>query len=128
MIVDVEIQIIALRWIDGFFEVAPEDIQHLVPQLLEQVLPALSHDVDDVRQAANKVNASLIDYIASLSEDQAKDGEQIALSPQDQHSAPTNRKDSDDNTVNKRSDDIESVMSEWLICGRFAMKRIALER
>ena len=71
-----EIQVNALRWIDGFFDVSPEDIQHFVPKLLGQVLPALSNDVDDVRQAAVKVNASLMDYIISLSEDQAKIEEQ----------------------------------------------------
>ena len=67
-----EIQINALRWIDGFFDVSPEDIQFLVPQLLGQILPALSNEAEEVRQAANKVNKSLIDYIISLSEDQIR--------------------------------------------------------
>lgn len=40
-----------------------------VPSLLTHVLPRMSHDFDSVRQAANKVNASLMDYIMSLSDD-----------------------------------------------------------
>lgn len=40
-----------------------------VPTLLSHVLPRMSHEVDTVRKAAVKVNASLMDYILSLSED-----------------------------------------------------------
>jgi vacuole morphology and inheritance protein 14 len=40
-----------------------------VPRLLSHVLPTMAHDVDTVRQAANRVNTSLMDYIMSLSED-----------------------------------------------------------
>jgi vacuole morphology and inheritance protein 14 len=40
-----------------------------VPSLLTHVLPRMSHDVDSIRQAAIKVNASLMDYIMSLSDD-----------------------------------------------------------
>lgn len=40
-----------------------------VPSLLTYVLPRMSHDLDSVRQAANKVNASLMDYIMSLSDE-----------------------------------------------------------
>ena len=78
---DVEIQINALRWIDGFFDVSPENIQHLVPQLLGQVLPALSNEAEEVRQAANKVNTSLIEYIISLSEEQVKVDGREEISP-----------------------------------------------
>jgi vacuole morphology and inheritance protein 14 len=40
-----------------------------VPSLLTHVLPRMSHDVESIRQAAIKVNASLMDYIMSLSDD-----------------------------------------------------------
>lgn len=40
-----------------------------VPRLLSHVLPTMAHEVDTVRQAANRVNTSLMDYIMSLSED-----------------------------------------------------------
>ncbi|KAF2477995.1 ARM repeat-containing protein [Lindgomyces ingoldianus] len=64
-----EIQLTALRWIDSFFEICPEDIMPFVPRLLSHVLPTMAHDVDTVRQAANRVNTSLMDYIMSLSDD-----------------------------------------------------------
>lgn len=62
-------QLTALRWIDSFFEISPEDILQFVPRLLSQVLPAMSSGSDEVRQAANRVNNSLMGYIVSLSED-----------------------------------------------------------
>lgn len=61
-----EIGIVALRWIDSFFEVSPEDILQFVPRLLSQVLPALSAQSDQVRTTASRVNRSLMDYIMSL--------------------------------------------------------------
>lgn len=62
-------QLTALRWIDAFFEISPEDILPFVPRLLTQVLPAMSSGSDQVRQAANRVNKSLLEYIYSLSDD-----------------------------------------------------------
>ncbi|KAI9670077.1 MAG: hypothetical protein M1829_004804 [Trizodia sp. TS-e1964] len=64
-----DIQLTALRWIDNFFEICPEDILPFVPRLLSQVLPAMASDVERVRQAANRVNTSLMEYIVSLSEE-----------------------------------------------------------
>ena len=61
-----DIQLTALRWIDTFFEICPEDILAFVPRLLSQVLPAMSSSSDQVRQAANRVNYSLTVYIESL--------------------------------------------------------------
>lgn len=61
-----EIQLTALRWIDSFFEICPDDILAFVPRLLSQVLPAMASGVDLVRQAANRVNNSLMDHIVSL--------------------------------------------------------------
>ncbi|KAG9546452.1 ARM repeat-containing protein, partial [Aureobasidium melanogenum] len=58
-----------LRWIEGFFDICPEDMLAFVPRLLSQVLPALSHHVDQVRQAANRVNTALMAHIMSLPED-----------------------------------------------------------
>ncbi|KAI9707236.1 MAG: hypothetical protein M1836_000196 [Candelina mexicana] len=73
-----EIQLTALRWIDSFFEICPEDILPFVPRLLSQVLPAMASEVDQVRQAANRVNTSLMEYIVSLSEEMPKDVEPIS--------------------------------------------------
>lgn len=61
-----EIQLTALRWIDSFFQICPEDILAFVPRLLAQVLPAMASGSDVVRQAANRVNNSLMDHIVSL--------------------------------------------------------------
>ncbi|KAF2197521.1 ARM repeat-containing protein [Delitschia confertaspora ATCC 74209] len=66
---DEEIQLTTLRWIDSFFDICPEDIMAFVPRLLSHVLPNMSHDVDSVRQAANRVNTSLMNYIMTLSEE-----------------------------------------------------------
>ncbi|CAG8196424.1 unnamed protein product [Penicillium olsonii] len=64
-----EMQLTALRWIDAFFEISPEDILPFVPRLLTQVLPAMSSGSDSVGAAANQVNTSLMQYIYSLSND-----------------------------------------------------------
>ncbi|KAL2869867.1 vacuolar protein 14 C-terminal Fig4p binding-domain-containing protein [Aspergillus lucknowensis] len=78
---DEEMQLTALRWIDSFFEISPEDILPFVPRLLDQVLPALSSGSDQVRQAAHRVNTSLLDYIFSLalSEGASEDSQQVKL-------------------------------------------------
>lgn len=78
-----DMQLTALRWIDSFFEISPEDILPFVPRLLTQVLPAMSSGSDSVRQAANRVNTSLMEYIVSLSED--------LPSPEESRQAPSSK-------------------------------------
>ncbi|KAI9874972.1 MAG: hypothetical protein M1830_009061, partial [Pleopsidium flavum] len=73
-----EIQLTALRWIDSFFEICPEDILAFVPRLLSQVLPAMANEVDQVRQAANRVNTSLMEYIVSLSDETAQEDRRLS--------------------------------------------------
>ena len=68
-----QIQLTALRWIESFFEICPEDILAFVPRLLSQVLPAMASGADLVRQAANRVNNSLMDHIASLPDEYTKE-------------------------------------------------------
>lgn len=75
-----EIQLTALRWIDSFFEICQEDIFPFVPRLLSEVLPALSSDIEQVRQAANRVNTSLMDYILSLPEEEPPRKESLTMS------------------------------------------------
>lgn len=71
----------ALRWIDNFFEVCPEDILAFVPSLLSKVLPAMASEVDAVRQTANRLNSSLMDFIVSLPDEApSDDGRQTAAS------------------------------------------------
>lgn len=68
-------QLTALRWLDSFFEISPEDILPFVPRLLTQVLPAMSSGSDQVRKAANQVNTSLVQYIYSLSDDTTEEAQ-----------------------------------------------------
>lgn len=77
---DEEMQLTALRWIDNFFEISPEDIPPFVPRLLTQVLPAMSSGSEQVRQAADTVNTSLMDYIVSVSEDTPDESRQTSTS------------------------------------------------
>ncbi|KAL8930376.1 MAG: hypothetical protein Q9172_000085 [Xanthocarpia lactea] len=63
----------ALRWIDNFFEVCPEDILAFVPSLLSKVLPAMASEVDAVRQTASRLNTSLMDFIVSLPDESSSD-------------------------------------------------------
>jgi vacuole morphology and inheritance protein 14 len=82
---DEEIKLTSLRWIDSFFEIAPEDILAFIPRLLSQVLPALSNDVEQVRQAASRVNTSLMDYILSLPDEESKNEGQPVAGTQQPH-------------------------------------------
>lgn len=65
-VADDKMKLTALRWINTFFEICPEDVLGFVPRLLSQVLPAMASGSDLVRQDANRVNNSLMDHIASL--------------------------------------------------------------
>jgi len=67
-----EIQVTALKWIETFLEICPEDILSFTPLLLQELLPALSHKQEHVSQAAQRVNQVLMRYIMSLPEDHAR--------------------------------------------------------
>ena len=64
-----DIQLTALRWVDEFFEICPEDLVLFLPRLLSMVLPAISSNSESIRQAASKVNTSLSNLVVSLGED-----------------------------------------------------------
>ena len=64
-----EIGIVALRWIDSFFDISPAEILQYVPRLLSRVLPALSAQSEQVRTTANKLNRSLMDYIVTFQDE-----------------------------------------------------------
>ncbi|KAI4205253.1 MAG: hypothetical protein LQ350_000575 [Teloschistes chrysophthalmus] len=85
----------ALRWIDNFFEVCPDDILAFVPSLLSKVLPAMASEVDAVRQTANRLNSSLMDFIVSLPEESPSDTSRLTAPAK----APTQAlKDADEKT------------------------------
>ena len=64
-----DIQLTALRWVDEFFEICPEDLVLFLPKLLSYVLPAISSSSESIRQAAFKVNTSLMNLVVNLGED-----------------------------------------------------------
>ena len=63
------VQLTTLRWIESFMQICPEDILAFTPRLLAHVLPTLSDDVDRVKQAAERVNQALREYVISLPEE-----------------------------------------------------------
>jgi hypothetical protein len=91
-------QLIALRWIDNFFEISPGDILQFVPALLIQVLPAIASGSDQVRQAATRVNTSLMEYIVSLSEDIPETSQPAASKP-----GPSAAKEEEDRRASTQS-------------------------
>jgi vacuole morphology and inheritance protein 14 len=58
-----------LRWIVEFLDICPEDVLPFAPKILAHLLPAMASDVETIRQAAGRVNTSLMDYVVSLSDD-----------------------------------------------------------
>lgn len=64
------VQVTALRWIDGFFEISPDDLLPHISVLLNQVLPVLSSESSQVRKAAGRVNASLVSYIEEVTDEE----------------------------------------------------------
>lgn len=99
-----EIQMTALKWIECFFDICPQDILPFVPALLSHVLPALSHDVEKVKQSAARVNTALVSYIMKLPDEP----KQItATSAQVTASQPPNKLAKDGEGDNRR----ESVQS-----------------
>ncbi|KAG9231430.1 vacuolar protein 14 C-terminal Fig4p binding-domain-containing protein [Amylocarpus encephaloides] len=59
----------SLRWIVEFLDIAPEEVLPFAPKILAQLLPAMASGVEPIRQAAARVNTSLMDYVVSLSDE-----------------------------------------------------------
>jgi vacuole morphology and inheritance protein 14 len=60
-----------LRWIVEFLDICPEEVLPFAPKILAHLLPAMASDVETIRQAAGRVNTSLMDYVVSLSDEGA---------------------------------------------------------
>lgn len=60
------IQLTALRWVNEFFSICPEDILAFTPSLLEQVLPILAHPTTSLAQVANSVNENLLNIVLGI--------------------------------------------------------------
>jgi vacuole morphology and inheritance protein 14 len=61
----------SLRWIVEFLEICPEEVLPFAPKILAHLLPAMASGVESIRQAAGRVNTSLMDYVVSLSDEGA---------------------------------------------------------
>ncbi|TQS37072.1 hypothetical protein Golomagni_02466 [Golovinomyces magnicellulatus] len=61
----------SLRWIVGFLDICPEEVLPFAPKILAHLLPAMASGVETIRQAAARVNTSLMDYVVSLSDEGA---------------------------------------------------------
>ncbi|KAK4184451.1 vacuolar protein 14 C-terminal Fig4p binding-domain-containing protein [Podospora australis] len=59
----------SLRWIVEFLDICPEEVLPFTPKILAHLLPAMASGVEPIRQAAGRVNTSLMDYVVSLSDD-----------------------------------------------------------
>ncbi|TDZ19755.1 Vacuole morphology and inheritance protein 14 [Colletotrichum orbiculare MAFF 240422] len=59
----------SLRWIVEFLDICPEEVLPFTPKILAHMLPAMASGVESIRQAAARVNAGLMDYVVSLSDE-----------------------------------------------------------
>ncbi|KAM3518544.1 hypothetical protein MY4038_010076 [Beauveria bassiana] len=59
----------ALRWIVGLLDICPEEVLLFTPDILAHMLPAMASSKDAVQIAATRVNSSLMDYVASLTDE-----------------------------------------------------------
>ncbi|KAL2142795.1 hypothetical protein VTI28DRAFT_748 [Corynascus sepedonium] len=59
----------SLRWIVEFLDICPEEVLPFTPKILAHLLPAMASGVESIRQAAARVNTSLLDYVVSLSDE-----------------------------------------------------------
>ncbi|KAL3426172.1 hypothetical protein PVAG01_02963 [Phlyctema vagabunda] len=61
----------SLRWIVDFLDICPEEVLPFAPKILAHLLPAMASGVETIRQAAGRVNTSLMNYVVSLSDEGA---------------------------------------------------------
>ncbi|KAI1826296.1 vacuole morphology and inheritance protein [Xylaria intraflava] len=59
----------SLRWIVSFLDICPEEVLPFTPKILAHLLPAMASGVEPIRQAAARVNNSLMDYVVSLTDE-----------------------------------------------------------
>ncbi|KAI9643345.1 hypothetical protein NHQ30_007964 [Ciborinia camelliae] len=59
----------SLRWIVEFLDICPEEVLPFAPKILAHLLPAMASGAETIRQAAARVNTSLMAYVVSLSDE-----------------------------------------------------------
>lgn len=52
-----------------FLDISPEEVLPFTPKILAHLLPAMASGVEPIRQAASRVNTSLLDYIVQLADE-----------------------------------------------------------
>lgn len=50
-------------------DICPEEVLPFAPKILAHLLPAMASGVESIRQAASRVNTSLMDYVVSLADE-----------------------------------------------------------
>ncbi|KAI0475186.1 vacuole morphology and inheritance protein [Xylariaceae sp. FL0804] len=75
----------SLRWIVSFLDICPEEVLPFTPKILAHLLPAMASGVEPIRQAAARVNSSLMDYVVSLTDE----SETAAMPPPPPPKTPT---------------------------------------
>ncbi|PQE14524.1 putative enzyme activator VAC14 protein [Rutstroemia sp. NJR-2017a BBW] len=87
----------SLRWIVEFLDICPEEVLPFAPKILAHLLPAMASGVETIRQAAARVNTSLMDYVVSLSDEGATSEVPSSIPsrfPSMKETNPTERRDS----------------------------------
>ncbi|KAI1190405.1 vacuolar protein 14 C-terminal Fig4p binding-domain-containing protein [Nemania serpens] len=59
----------SLRWIVSFLDICPEEVLPFTPKILAHLLPAMASGVEPIRQAAARVNTSLMEYVVSFTDE-----------------------------------------------------------
>ncbi|KAI0880989.1 vacuole morphology and inheritance protein [Annulohypoxylon maeteangense] len=71
----------SLRWIVSFLDICPEEVLPFTPKILAHLLPAMASGVEPIRQAAARVNTSLMDYVVSLTDESEAPSGQLSTRP-----------------------------------------------
>ncbi|KAI9743266.1 MAG: hypothetical protein M1818_003112 [Claussenomyces sp. TS43310] len=90
----------SLRWIVELLDICPEEVLPFAPRILAHLLPAMASGIESIRQAAGRVNSSLMDYVVSLSDEAAPPSGNAGTTPRTPvaKDAPDNdRRDSSSN-------------------------------
>ncbi|GAB1317262.1 putative enzyme activator VAC14 [Madurella fahalii] len=89
----------SLRWIVEFLDICPEEVLPFTPKILAHLLPAMASGVESIRQAAGRVNTSLMDYVVSLSDEAELAAQPLSRIP----GAPQAAGDKTDGTTSARA-------------------------
>ncbi|KAK4156440.1 vacuolar protein 14 C-terminal Fig4p binding-domain-containing protein [Chaetomidium leptoderma] len=88
----------SLRWIVDFLEICPEEVLPFTPKILAHLLPAMASGIESIRQAAGRVNTSLMDHVVSLS-----DEAELAMSAPSRIPGPPTPGERQDGTTSARA-------------------------